>query len=228
MIDCVKTGRYLIMILSLNWGSTVPAGERPVAIVEVSILRSELMADDVFRLRGWSSSGRTLQATSYQVPPGPRATQPALPPSAPRRGPFAPGLPFETGAMPPGPAPRHLGHSIPGPPPGTLGLTYRRWTRAIPRTEHPRDAMLEVYHLPEGMTPRVEGMEGFVDQNGAWIFQTIDPLIPGIPNVRTVLVFDPAGFLVEDHVRWIRLIPDRIVELDYIPPNGTSRRLPRR
>lgn len=101
------------------------------------------------------------------------------------------------------------------PPPGTLGQTYRRYTRPIPTEKHPRAAMLEVFHVAKGLKLTVHGMDGFLDKEGVWHFETEKPLLPGTTNIRKVLVFDKEGFLVEDMVRSVRLIPDRIVELEY-------------
>lgn len=120
-------------------------------------------------------------------------------------------IPVPTGGgMYPGPA---LGGVA--PPPGTLGYTYRRYTRPVPEDRHPRTAMLEVYGVPAGLKLTVHGMDGFVDAKGVWRFETEKPPVTGLSLVRQVLVWNEDGSLNQPLVRSIRLIQGRIVELDY-------------
>lgn len=101
------------------------------------------------------------------------------------------------------------------PPPGTLGYTYRRYTRPVPTDLHPRTAMLEVYGAPSGVRLTVHGTDGFADEKGVWHFQTETPPVPGLSLVRKVLVWNDDGSLNQPLIRTVRLIPGRIVELDY-------------
>lgn len=100
------------------------------------------------------------------------------------------------------------------PPPGTLGRTYHRPTREIPEEKHPRVAMLEVA-APLDTRVTVDGMEGFFGTDNRWHFET-KPLIPGLPNIYTVVAASPAptGEPVKS-AKKVRLIPGRIVELDF-------------
>lgn len=130
-----------------------------------------------------------------------------------------------------------------GPPPGTLGRTYRRLTRPIPDDLHPRAGLLEI-RIPEDvlnrelsvpdstMSATARGMEGYLGDDGLWHLEAKE-LLPGIPHVydiafRVIRVEVQSerkyGRMVHRHVeipirhlgyRTVRLIPGRIVELTY-------------
>jgi hypothetical protein len=101
------------------------------------------------------------------------------------------------------------------PPPGTLGTTYRKKTRRIPSDKHPRLGMLVVRGLQPGLKVTVWEMEGFSNDQHVWHFETTSPLIPGLAHVYRVAVWDDQDQLVKSSVRTVRLIPGRIVELEY-------------
>ncbi len=103
------------------------------------------------------------------------------------------------------------------PPPGTLGRTYLRPSRAIPKDKHSRIAILEV-RAPADANVTVEGradFDSFVNDEGNWVFETTRPLLPGIAHVYTVR----AKFLRDGRpvteTRKVRLIPGRIVDLPF-------------
>lgn len=132
------------------------------------------------------------------------------------------------------------------PPPGNLGRTYRVPTRSIPVDKHPRIGMLEVVppvHPDARKTEAGEiyvklsatGMNAYLDDDdNRWHLETEHPMIPGNP-----LIFDVQAELVRvetvvetkwgkkyekqiekvlEHLgyRTVRLIPGRIVEIDWI------------
>jgi hypothetical protein len=102
------------------------------------------------------------------------------------------------------------------PPPGTLTQTYLRQSWPIPKDEHPRTAIIQI-SAPGFTEIEIEGLadlEGFQRPDGAWIFKTEKPLIPGNPHIYHV----KAGHKNNDdrwEVRTVRLIPGRVVTLDY-------------
>jgi hypothetical protein len=102
------------------------------------------------------------------------------------------------------------------PPPGTLGITYKRPSRLIPEKKHPRVGMLDVKGVPFDAVVSVRGLNGYRDIEGVWRFEPNLPLIPGIPHIYTVKIKtgDASGLLHAD-VRKVRLIPGRIVEIVY-------------
>lgn len=137
------------------------------------------------------------------------------------------------GGMPPGPLPFQAapmwGHQglrplTASPPPGTLGRTYDLPSREIPAEKHPRIGMVDV--LVRGATSvRVlninphreeDDIDGFqVDGNNSqWRFET-KPLIPGVPHIYKVIFRFSEEPNSPETVRFIRLIPGRIVELVY-------------
>jgi hypothetical protein len=103
------------------------------------------------------------------------------------------------------------------PPPGTLGQTYQRQSWPIPKDEHPRTAIIEV--TAAGFTEmRVDGladMEGFQRPDGAWVFKSKQPLTPGVAHIYYV----KAGYKNSPNEKWdvrtVRLIPGRVVTLEY-------------
>jgi hypothetical protein len=100
------------------------------------------------------------------------------------------------------------------PPPGTLGVTYKRPSRPVPDEKHPRVGMLDV-QAPAMAEVSVAGLDGFCGDDGLWHFESPQPLLPGIPHVYDVrALVERDGELVED-VRTVRLIPGRIVNLAY-------------
>lgn len=134
--------------------------------------------------------------------------------------PMMPAAPYPQPMMGPAPHPamRPYAPARPAavpPPPGTLGYTYKRFTRPVPVDKHPRIAMIEIFGVPEGVKLTMHGTDGWVDSKGVWHMETEKPPVPGLSLVRKVLVWNEDGTLNHDLVRTVRLIPGRIVELDY-------------
>lgn len=150
----------------------------------------------------WDQSPQ-YQPTPVRIDPSP---QPATPP----------------GGQPPSlasPAPARV--AKPGwvvvPPPGTLGQTYQRQSWPIPKNEHPRTAIIQVT-APGFTQMEVDGladMEGFQRPDGAWIFKSKQALTPGVPHIYYV----KAGYKNNENNTWdvrtVRLIPGRVVTLEY-------------
>jgi hypothetical protein len=108
-------------------------------------------------------------------------------------------------------------------PRGTLGLTYYRRSHSVPADRHPRTAMLAV--RDKGLVPHlsVPDMGGFRMRSGVWLFESLRPLDPGVSQVVRVEA-RKAHLEVEAYdVRFVRLIPGRIVYLDYKEPIGDQR-----
>lgn len=146
-------------------------------------------------------------------------------------------------AVLPSPPPLPRSFAGDGPPPGTLGRTYRVPTALVPLEKHPRVGMLDVY-LPRDLLARegfddrhyikatIEGIEGFIGDDGNWHFES-DPLPPGVSHVYEVnfdvvrvhklteiqygRTFEKEVEVTVKHLgfRTVRLIPGRIVELRY-------------
>jgi len=107
-----------------------------------------------------------------------------------------------------------------GPPPGTLGQTYQRPMRPIPVDKHPRVSIVDV-RAPGATSVRVygtfeyrtkDGFTGFQDRKGpsVWRLES-DPLVPGQTHIYRVVA--KYGDSVQE--RYIRLVPGRIVTLDF-------------
>lgn len=106
------------------------------------------------------------------------------------------------------------------PPPGTLGQTYQRPMRPIPVDRHPRIGIVDVrvngassvkvYGTNEFRTK--DGITGIQDRRDAsvWRFES-EPLIPGVPHIYRVV----AKYGDSAQERYIRLVPGRIVTLDF-------------
>jgi len=113
------------------------------------------------------------------------------------------------------------------PPPGNLGVTYRRPSRLVAWDQHPRAAMLEIA-LPESVTEgtvkegeglqvRVtvqdhrnyfEPLEGHIGDDDRWVFES-DPLIPGIPHIYNIKVALVRVRTVKDK-RWGRVYETQV------------------
>ncbi|MBW3543049.1 MAG: hypothetical protein KY476_22550 [Planctomycetes bacterium] len=110
-------------------------------------------------------------------------------------------------------------HSLPPvpPPPGTLGVTYLQPSHPVPNDRHPRTAIIGVY-VPGNATVSVHGLEDFVrlaSNDGVCWFESSRPLVPGVPHVYRVeahIARDGESFR---EVRWVRMIPGRIVTLSF-------------
>jgi hypothetical protein len=104
------------------------------------------------------------------------------------------------------------------PPPGTIGQTYTRVSHPIPEDEHPRTAMLAVRDNRQVEHLSVQRMGGFRMDNGVWLFETERPTIPGVENIVRVEARREANDIQPYKVMFVRLIPGRIVYLDWGPP----------
>jgi hypothetical protein len=114
-----------------------------------------------------------------------------------------------------GPMPTLPVRPIP-PPPGTLTLTYLRPSRPVPEEKHPRLGMLEVV-APAGAIVAVQGMKGYFGEDCLWHFESKEPLIPGVPHIYHVVSSMPGVGRQTADVRVVRLIPGRIVSLEFCP-----------
>jgi|GEM_PF-2049814 len=116
-------------------------------------------------------------------------------------------IPFD-----PVPPPAHVGTDRFGfaPPPGTLGQTYKRRSRLIEDSKHPRVGVVEV-HLPEDVDVSAQGLK--IKWTGkVWRLES-DPLLPGIPHIYEVKASWGEGS--QPQVRTVRLIMGRIVDLEF-------------
>lgn len=107
-----------------------------------------------------------------------------------------------------------------GPPPGTLGQTYHRPMRPIPVDKHPRISIVDV-RAPGATSVKVygtyefrtkDGFTGFQDRKdpSVWRLES-EPLVPGQSHIYRVV----AKYGDTAQERYIRLVPGRIVTLDF-------------
>jgi hypothetical protein len=104
-------------------------------------------------------------------------------------------------------------------PQGTLGTTYIRASHPVPNDKHPRTGMLAV--RDRGIIPylSVNTMGGFRMKNGVWLFESSRPLDPGVCQVVRVDARQSDQDIAPFDSRFVRLIPGRIVYLDYKQPS---------
>ena len=103
-----------------------------------------------------------------------------------------------------------------GLPPGTLGTTYERPSHPSPAEEHPRTAMLAV--RDGGAIPflTVQRMGGFrMKSSGVWLFESERPLDHGVCQIVRVEARRSAQEIEPYSTKFVRLIPGRIVYLDF-------------
>ena len=100
-------------------------------------------------------------------------------------------------------------------PPGTLGQTYTRVSHPIPLDKHPRTGMLAV--KDNGTIPylTVGIMGGVKMKNGIWLFESTRPLDPGACQIVRVEARQTPQDVEPYATRFVRLIPGRIVYLDF-------------
>ena len=96
------------------------------------------------------------------------------------------------------------------PPPGTLGQTYKRKSRRLEETKHPRVGVVEV-RLPENVDVSATGLKSKWTGK-VWRLES-DPLLPGIPHIYEIKASWGEG--TDPQVRTVRLIMGRIVDLDF-------------
>jgi len=100
-------------------------------------------------------------------------------------------------------------------PPGTLGQSYTRPSHPVPVDEHPRTAMLAV--RDNGAVPflSVHNMGGIKMKSGIWLFESKRPLDPWACQIVRVEARKEAADIEAYDTRFVRLIPGRIVYLDF-------------
>jgi hypothetical protein len=100
-------------------------------------------------------------------------------------------------------------------PPGTVGQTYSRPSHPVPFEEHPRTAMLAV--RDDGSIPflSVQNMGGIKMKSGVWLFESRRPLDPGVCQIMRVEARQTSADIEPYATRFVRLIPGRIVYLDF-------------
>lgn len=105
------------------------------------------------------------------------------------------------------------------PPRGTLGITYFRHTHPVPDDKHPRLGMLAVRDKQRFRVVVVRGMGGLRLKNGVWLFESDRPLDPGASHVVCIEAKDHIMDVGAITKRYVRLIPGRIVYLDFSDPS---------
>lgn len=100
-------------------------------------------------------------------------------------------------------------------PPGTVGQTYIRKSHPVPSDEHPRTGMLAV--RDSGTVPfmSVQNMGGIKMKSGIWLFESHRPLDPGACQIVRVEARYTEKDIEPYETRFVRLIPGRIVYLDF-------------
>jgi len=100
-------------------------------------------------------------------------------------------------------------------PPGTLGQTYFRVSHPVPLDKHPRTAMLAVKDSGKVPYLTVGIMGGIKMKNGIWLFESTRPLDPGACQIVRVEARETPQDVEPYATRFVRLIPGRIVYLDF-------------
>ena len=116
----------------------------------------------------------------------------------------------------------NMGSAYPAMPTAMYNdLTFYRTAREIPANKPPRVGMVDikvtgaaevkVYDThPFREEDLVEGFKDKYDPN-VWRFET-KPLIPGIPHIYKIVVFDAHG---ATQSRYVRLLPGRVVDISF-------------
>ena len=114
-----------------------------------------------------------------------------------------------------GPSMGHMGIPLTPGPPGTVGQTYSRPSHPVPSDEHPRTAMIAV--RDDGSIPflSVQNMGGIKMKSGIWLFESKRPLDPGVCQIVRVEARQSSADIEPYATRFVRLIPGRIVYLDF-------------
>lgn len=100
-------------------------------------------------------------------------------------------------------------------PPGTVGQTYSRPSHPVPVDEHPRTGMLAVRDDGSITFLSVQNMGGIKMKSGIWLFESRRPLDPGVCQIVRVEARKTAADIEPYSTRFVRLIPGRIVYLDF-------------
>ena len=104
-------------------------------------------------------------------------------------------------------------------PRGTLGVTYYRHTHPVPDDKHPRLGMLAVRDKQRFKVVVVRGMSGLRLKNGIWLFESDRPLDPGASQIVCIEAKDHMMDVDAITKRHVRLLPGRIVYLDFSDPS---------
>ena len=99
--------------------------------------------------------------------------------------------------------------------PGTVGQTYSRTSHPIPEDKHPRTAMLAVRDHGRCTNLAAQRMSGFRMSNGVWLFETNRPLTTWTEDIIRVEARGDPHDIHPSAVRFVRLIPGRLVYLDF-------------
>lgn len=115
--------------------------------------------------------------------------------------------------------------TVPTPPPGTIGQTFKLPSRPVPVEKHPRVGMLDVkvadaksiiVHDMNAMRTEdtIDGFKDAIDKD-IWHFET-KPLYPGLDHIYRIQVTfeEPAG-KERKAEKYVRLIMGRVVELTF-------------
>jgi hypothetical protein len=122
---------------------------------------------------------------------------------------------------PPGAPPEQLVpvlENAPRPPRGTLGTTYFRVSHPVPYDKHPRLGMLAVRDNRRHPVVTVQNMGGLRLKSGVWLFESSRPLDPGVSQIVRVEAREEMQDVAPYTTRFVRLIPGRIVYLDFSDP----------
>ncbi len=136
--------------------------------------------------------GFTGSTTADEIPDSPAATE------------------TETGVVP-----GTVSMISPGVMAGTLGRTYYRRSHPVPADKHPRTAMLAVRDRGNIPVVTVVDMSGFRLESGIWLLESSRPLDPGVAQVVRVEARHSPQEVEPYDCRFVRLIPGRIVYLDF-------------
>ncbi|MBL8812417.1 MAG: hypothetical protein JNM43_19795 [Planctomycetaceae bacterium] len=100
-------------------------------------------------------------------------------------------------------------------PTGTIGQTYSRPSHPVPDDEHPRTGMLAI--RDGGTVPwmSVQNMGGIKMKSGVWLFESNRPLDPGASQIVRVEARHNEKDIEPYQTKFVRLIPGRIVYLDF-------------
>lgn len=99
--------------------------------------------------------------------------------------------------------------------PGTVGETYDRPSHPVPIEKHPRVGMLAVRDNGSAPLITVRDMGGFRMKNGIWLFESHRPLDHGVPQIVRVEARMTVKDIEPTATKFVRLIPGRIVYLDF-------------
>lgn len=97
---------------------------------------------------------------------------------------------------------------------GTLGRTYYRESHPVPSLKHPRVGMLAIRtNKPWPLT--VDGMSGIRLESGVWLFESNRPLDLGVSHIVRVEHRRNVNDIEATSYRFVRLIPGRVVYLNF-------------